>query len=96
MIPARQNSRTSIPSGSSSPDRSSFGPNALDATFGPQVIFSKAPPAGGPVNLPPSSGLQFFGQVDIDTRGKDMIVALKDIDGGEVFSKQLHAQPGRN
>jgi alkaline phosphatase D len=74
----------------------SFGPNALDATFGPQVIFSKAPPAGGPVNLPPSSGLQFFGQVDIDVRSKDMSVSLKDIDGREVFSKRLHAQPGRD
>jgi alkaline phosphatase D len=71
----------------------SFGPNALDATFGPQVVFSKAPPAGGPVNLPPSAGLQFFGQVDIDSRSKDMVVALKDIDGNEVFSERLHARP---
>jgi alkaline phosphatase D len=71
----------------------SFGPNALDATFGPQVVFSKAPPAGGPVNLPPSAGLQFFGQVDIDSRSKDMVVALKDIDGNEVFSQRLHARP---
>ena len=23
-----------------------FGPNVLDGTFGPQVVFSKAPPAG--------------------------------------------------
>jgi alkaline phosphatase D len=71
----------------------SFGPNALDATFGPQVVFQKAPPAGGPVNLPPSYGLQFFGQVDIDSRSKDMVVALKDIDGREVFSQRLHARP---
>jgi len=71
-----------------------FGPNALDATFGPQVVFSKAPPAGQ-VNLPPSSGLQFFGQVDIEARSKDMVVALKDIDGKEVFSQRLHATPGK-
>ena len=71
-----------------------FGPNALDATFGPQVVFSKAPPAGQ-VNLPPSSGLQFFGQVDIDARSKDMVVALKDIDGKEVFRQRLHAGPGK-
>ncbi len=70
----------------------SFGPNALDATFGPQVKFFKAPPAGQ-VNLPPSAGLQFFGQVDIDARSKDMVVALKDIDGKEVFSQRLHAKP---
>jgi len=68
----------------------SFGPNALDGTFGPQVRFFKAPPAGQ-VNLPPSAGLQFFGQVDIDTHSRDMVVALKDIDGAEVFSHRLRA-----
>ena len=72
----------------------SFGPNLLDNTFGPQVVFPKAPPAGQ-VNLPPSAGLQFFGQVDIDARSKDMVVALKDIDGSEVFSRRLHAKPGK-
>jgi alkaline phosphatase D len=70
----------------------SFGPNTTDPTFGPQVVFYKAPPPGQ-VNLPPSAGLQFFGQVDIDSRSKDMVVALKDIDGKEVFSKRLHAKP---
>jgi alkaline phosphatase D len=69
-----------------------FGPNSTDPTFGPQVVFQKAPPAGQ-ANLPPSAGLQFFGQVDIDSRSKDMVVALKDIDGKEVFSKRLHAKP---
>jgi alkaline phosphatase D len=69
-----------------------FGPNITDPTFGPQVIFSKAPPAGQ-ANLPPSAGLQFFGQIDIDSRSKDMVVALKDIDGIEVFSQRLHAKP---
>jgi alkaline phosphatase D len=71
----------------------SFGPNTIDPTFGPQVMFYKAPPAGQ-VNLPPSAGLQFFGQIDIDHRSKDMVVALKDVDGVEVFSKRLHAKPG--
>ncbi len=37
-----------------------FGPGALDATFGPQVRFQKAPETQ---NLPPSAGLQFFGHV---------------------------------
>ena len=45
-----------------------FGPNELDDTFGPQLMFVKAPPAGQS-NLPPSAGLQFFGQVDIERRG---------------------------
>lgn len=72
-----------------------FGPNALDNTFGPQVVFQAAPPAGQ-VNLPPSAGLQFFGQVDIDHRSKDMVVALKDIRGATLFSQRLHAKPGRD
>jgi alkaline phosphatase D len=68
----------------------SFGPSTLDDTFGPTVIFESAPPAGQS-NLPPSAGLQFFGQVDIDARSKDLRVALKNIDGREVFSRTLRA-----
>lgn len=66
----------------------SFGPNALDDTFGPQVIFQKAPPAGQS-NLPPNAGLQFFGQVDIEPRSARLTVSLKDIDGVVVFTQSL-------
>ena len=69
----------------------SFGPNALDDTFGPQVVFQKAPPPGQS-NLPPTAGLQFFGQVDIDPRSKDMVVALRDVAGTTVFSQRLTAE----
>ncbi|MDW4498225.1 alkaline phosphatase D family protein [Sulfitobacter sp. D35] len=55
----------------------SFGPNALDATFGPEVRFFKAPPEGQ-ANLPPSAGLQFFGLVDIDAQTQQMTVRLMD------------------
>lgn len=65
-----------------------FGPNALDDTFGPTVIFQKAPPAGQS-NLPPSAGLQFFGQIDLNPKDKALSVALKDIDGATVFSQEL-------
>jgi alkaline phosphatase D len=68
----------------------SFGPNTTDATFGPQVVFSKAPPAGQ-VNLSPYAGLQFFGEVNIDQYSKDMTVDLKDINGVSVFRKTLQA-----
>jgi alkaline phosphatase D len=68
----------------------SFGPNALDDTFGPQVVFQKAPPPGQS-NLAPTAGLQFFGQVDIDPRSKDMVVALRDVAGTTVFSQRLSA-----
>jgi alkaline phosphatase D len=68
----------------------SFGPNGLDNTFGPRVVFQKAPPVA---NTPPSGGFQFFGQVDVDHRSKDMLVALKDIHGIAVFSTRLRARP---
>ena len=65
-----------------------FGPNALDNTFGPQVVFQKAPDPGK-ANLSPYAGLQFFGQVDIDSRTAVMTVSLKDINGTAVFTQEL-------
>ena len=58
-------------------------------------MFQKAPPAGQ-ANLPPSAGLQFFGQVDIDHRSGDMTVSLKDLAGATVFSRRLHPRPGHD
>jgi len=69
----------------------SFGPNSADGTFGLQVVFTKAPPAGQ-VNLSPYAGLQFFGEVNIDKSSRAMTVDLKDIDGATVFSKTLAAE----
>lgn len=69
----------------------SFGPNSTDGTFGPEVVFSKAPPAGR-ANLSPYAGLQFFGEVHIDRQSKAMTVELKDINGDAVFSKTLLAE----
>ncbi|MFT3953272.1 MAG: alkaline phosphatase D family protein [Piscinibacter sp.] len=66
----------------------SFGPNTLDGTFGPQVVFQKAPPAGQ-VNLSPYAGLQFFGEVNIDARSAALTVDLRDLGGASVFSKTL-------
>ena len=65
-----------------------FGPNGLDATFGPEVMFTKAPEPGQ-ANLPPSAGLQFFGQVDIDGRTEVMTVRLKDASGATLFTQEL-------
>jgi alkaline phosphatase D len=64
-----------------------FGPNLLDNTFGPQVIFQQTPAAP---NTSPFAGLQFFGQVDIDDRTAVMTVNLKNIDGKTLFSQELH------
>jgi alkaline phosphatase D len=69
-----------------------FGPGDLDNTFGPKVAYVKAPPAGQ-MNLPPSAGLQFFGQVDID-EAEVMTVTLKDLTGAALFSQTLEPQRG--
>lgn len=63
-----------------------FGPNRLDNTFGPQLIYQRAP-ADGRSNLPPTAGMQFFGQVDIDGESETLTVQLKDID-----DQTLHTQ----
>ena len=68
----------------------SFGPGELDNTFGPEVVFQKAPPTQ---NLSPFGGFQFYGDVHIDQHSAHMTVKLKDIDGKTVFSKTL--QPER-
>jgi alkaline phosphatase D len=65
-----------------------FGPAQLDDTFGPQVIFQKAPPPGM-ANLPPSAGLQFFGEVTIDGATERMTVALKDLTGATLYVAEL-------
>ena len=69
----------------------SFGPNVLDNTFGPRVEFAKAP-AAGQVNLPPSAGLQFFGEVQIDAGTRALIVHLRDLTGASLWSTTLSPQ----
>ncbi|HCL3979137.1 TPA: alkaline phosphatase D family protein [Pseudomonas aeruginosa] len=64
----------------------SFGPNALDGTFGPQVMFQKAPLVQ---NSSPFAGYQFFGEVEIDAQSRALTVTLRDLDGEPVFSQEL-------
>ena len=66
----------------------SFGPNPLDNTFGPQVVFQKTP-GEGQANLPPSEGLQFYGQVAIDGESEVMTVRLKDLTGESLHQVEL-------
>jgi alkaline phosphatase D len=63
-----------------------FGPNALDTTFGPQTVFSAAPPVA---NTSPADGFQFFGYVTIDGHTEVMTVSLRDLDGKDLFSVAL-------
>ena len=64
----------------------SFGPNPLDKTFGPEVVFEKAPPAQ---NTSPFAGFQFFGEVNIEGGSGEMSVVLRDLNGVAVFEKKL-------
>ncbi|MGX9352077.1 alkaline phosphatase D family protein [Shimia sp. W99] len=66
-----------------------FGPNALDMTFGPEVKYVKAPTKEQGVNLPPSMGLQFFGLVDIDGATQQMTVRLMDRADTELWTVTL-------
>ena len=68
-----------------------FGPNKTDATFGMQVMYQKAPTE---VNAPPTNGMQFFGQVDIDAKTRAMTVTLKDLAGASLYAKTLAPQRG--
>ena len=65
-----------------------FGPNRMDATFGPEVVFTGIP-AGMKPNRPPTEGFQFFGQMRIDRRTRAMTVSLHDLAGRRLYSKEL-------
>jgi alkaline phosphatase D len=67
----------------------SFGPNVLDNTFGPQLVFQKVPPAP---NTSPLSGFQFFGEMRVDPRGRELTVSFVDINGTTVFTRSLEPQ----
>jgi alkaline phosphatase D len=69
-----------------------FGPNELDATFGPKLVFVKAPTKEQGMNLPPSAGLQFFGRVAIDDKTEQMTVTLRDVADAALWSKTLDPQ----
>ncbi|MEH2195160.1 MAG: alkaline phosphatase [Nostoc sp.] len=65
-----------------------FGPNQLENTFGPQLIFQSLPP-GTKANRPPSEGFQFFGGVKIDKNTKVMTVTLRNLAGETLYSVDL-------
>ncbi|RZU32467.1 alkaline phosphatase D family protein [Blastococcus saxobsidens] len=63
-----------------------FGPNELDGTFGPEVVFSRF--ADRP-NQPPSEGLQFLGHVHVDGASGVMTVQLRDVAGNVAHQQVL-------
>jgi alkaline phosphatase D len=64
-----------------------FGPNPLDATFGPEAVFVQAPPAP---NTSPAAGFQHFGEVEVAPDG-ELRVTLRGQDGQELWSTTLPA-----
>jgi alkaline phosphatase D len=72
-----------------------WGPGALDNTFGPQVAYQKGCTAEQGENLAPCFGLQFFGHVAIDGADRTMTVALKDVADDALWSITLPPQPDR-
>lgn len=65
-----------------------FGPNALDGTFGPQVVFQKVPPPGR-FDLSPLEGSCHFGHVRIDGKSGVMTVSHRDAGGAVIHSLDL-------
>jgi alkaline phosphatase D len=57
-----------------------FGPNVLDKTFGPSVVFQHVPPAGRS-DLAPSEGGCHFGHIRIDGKSGAMTVTHRDAAG---------------
>jgi alkaline phosphatase D len=68
-----------------------FGPNALDDTFGPEVRFSSVEP-DAPGNRPPSDGLQFFGFVRIAAATRVMTVELRNVAGNRIYGIDLEPE----
>ncbi len=65
-----------------------YGPNALDNTFGPQVVFNSIPADMKP-KRPPSDGFQFFGSVRVDSQTEVMTVGLYNLEGTKIYSTDL-------
>lgn len=66
---------------------STYGPNALDSTFGPEVRW--ASPASGKRRRSPADGAQYFGGIRIDGRTGVMTVRLHDLTGTKLYEIEL-------
>jgi alkaline phosphatase D len=64
-----------------------FGPNQLDNTFGPQLVFVKAPAKELLTSL--GDDLQAFGHVAIDGQTQAMTVTLKDWNDRSLWARTL-------
>ncbi|MFN8060905.1 MAG: alkaline phosphatase D family protein [Vicinamibacterales bacterium] len=69
-----------------------FGPNALDATFGPKVMYLAIPDGMKP-NRPPSAGLQFFGSISVAARTRVLTARLHNLAGDVLYTVNLDPTP---
>jgi phosphodiesterase/alkaline phosphatase D-like protein len=67
-----------------------FGPNVLNKTFGPSVVFQRVPPSGRS-DLAPSEGSWHFGHVRID--GKSGAIAVTDRDPAGIILDAIDLVP---
>ncbi len=68
-----------------------FGPNQLDKTFGPQIVYQKVPDKEQQTGL---IDLQFFGHVAIDGATEVMTVTLKDWNDTSLWSTAIEPKLG--
>ena len=70
-----------------------FGPAALDGTFGPEVKFVGIP-QGMKQNRPPSDGFQFFGTLRVDGKTEALTVSLRNAEGAVLYTVELPPERG--
>jgi alkaline phosphatase D len=68
-----------------------FGPNALDNTFGPEVRWKGIPDDLKP-NRSPWDGYQFFGEIEVEAQSKTMTVRQFNLKSEKVFELQLRPE----
>lgn len=68
-----------------------FGPNELDPTFGPEVVFQRTPP-DRLYGSGPAGGFASFGALTFDPKTRALAMALHDKDGAVMWSDELAPQ----
>lgn len=66
---------------------STYGPDALDSTFGPQVKYQSPP--SGKRRRSPADGGQYFGTLRIDGKSEVLAAALHDLHGNKLYGVEL-------
>lgn len=65
-----------------------FGPNELDPTFGPEIVFQRTPPPHL-YGSGPAGGLSSFGSLAFDPRSRALAIVLHDMHGAELWSAEV-------